>query len=100
MMGGVSMSGGRVTELEAAVAATRREFGAEHPETLAARVRLASGYSEHERDEDARIELEDVAVIRERVLGPGSRPSARSVRSTSVRVMQMTVRHGYVRVAY
>src|SRR5690242_16431503 len=64
------MSRERLTELEAAVTASERDLGAEHPVTLDARVRLALGYRASERDENALVELREVLAIRDRTLGP------------------------------
>ena len=59
----------RIAELEAAVATSARQFGAEHPATLQARVRLALAYREHERYEDGLAELERVAAIYDDLTG-------------------------------
>ncbi|MBC6461976.1 tetratricopeptide repeat protein [Actinomadura sp. HBU206391] len=64
------MSQERLSELKAAVAAGERELGTEHPGTLDARVRLALGYRESERDEEALLEPEEVVAVRDRALGP------------------------------
>src|SRR5918997_2117254 len=64
------MAHNRIGDLEAAVAVRQRTLGGEHPETLKARVDLALGYREGERDQDALDTLEEVVALCDRSLGP------------------------------
>src|SRR5262245_10463630 len=64
------MGRGRIADLRAAAATSEREFGADHPTTLRARVLLAIAYRERERTEDAVVELSQVLASYDDTLGP------------------------------